>query len=554
MIYAIACLVVAQANVFDQGTYQTYIKGVASSKEGFRILANGRSSSIVSTVSGGTVHLKAKTELATSQGAMVSAVVNVVGEKTIMVSLKNDEVVFDVQWVASGSNPAQREVTRIPTHGERVYCSEPFAWHQLSLMMRGYDVVAGGEQQMRVAMPSQVRLRDFVLTRKEPRDHQGKMVVDWSFGSPGAPATISAISDPEGRLLYVRDEGVGAEVVRTGWESLAKASVIEPPVEPTPSPLQPNRDKYDERQVKIWVGSTVNKAGTLLMPKAPGKRPAVLMVGGFGPTDRDWNSPPLSTNSWGRLLADHLAGAGYAVLRTDDRGVGQTQGAKELPTPQEALSDLLMEADFLKAQPEIDPFAIFVMGHDEGGIYALQAITTDATLAGAILLGTPSKSFDQALLEGLAVQQADMRLPQSAREQVAASVPSFSEAIAKAKAGQKGKVNNLSLEWLRQHMAINPSELASRAKDPILIIQGLDDLVVASRNASELQQAAAATGVEVKVEFIPGVTHYFTPFPFENPDYSPAAAGEMSPTVAKTVISWLDSVVARALVGRSSSP
>src|SRR6478672_1653499 len=63
--------------------------------------------------------------------------------------------------------------------------------------------------------------------------------------------------------------------------------------------------------------------GTLVRPAGSGPFPAVVLVAGSGPTDRDWNSPLLpGTNGSGRLLAEALADAGYASLRYDKRVVG----------------------------------------------------------------------------------------------------------------------------------------------------------------------------------------------------------------------------------------
>ena len=68
-------------------------------------------------------------------------------------------------------------------------------------------------------------------------------------------------------------------------------------------------------------GTTVD--GTLVVPAGTGPFPAVVLVAGSGPTDRDWNTPLLpGTNGSARLLAGALAGAGSASLRYDKRAAG----------------------------------------------------------------------------------------------------------------------------------------------------------------------------------------------------------------------------------------
>src|ERR1700693_2281693 len=72
-----------------------------------------------------------------------------------------------------------------------------------------------------------------------------------------------------------------------------------------------------------WVLDSTTVYGTLVRPVGPGPFPAVVMVAGSGPTDRDWNSPLLpGSNGSARLLAEALAQAGIASLRYDKRAAG----------------------------------------------------------------------------------------------------------------------------------------------------------------------------------------------------------------------------------------
>ncbi|WP_039786173.1 acyl-CoA thioester hydrolase, partial [Actinoalloteichus spitiensis] len=66
-------------------------------------------------------------------------------------------------------------------------------------------------------------------------------------------------------------------------------------------------------------------AGTLTLPAGPGPHPAVLLLHGSGPLDRDGNTPKLPTNL-GPALASALAANGIATLRYDRRGAGRTPG------------------------------------------------------------------------------------------------------------------------------------------------------------------------------------------------------------------------------------
>src|SRR5205823_6486914 len=72
-----------------------------------------------------------------------------------------------------------------------------------------------------------------------------------------------------------------------------------------------------------WPLDSTTVYGTLVRPLGPGPFPAVVLVAGSGPTDRDWNSPLLpGSNGSARLIAEALARVGIASLRYDKRASG----------------------------------------------------------------------------------------------------------------------------------------------------------------------------------------------------------------------------------------
>jgi dienelactone hydrolase len=72
-----------------------------------------------------------------------------------------------------------------------------------------------------------------------------------------------------------------------------------------------------------WQLDGITMEGTLVRPEGNGPFPAVVLVAGSGPTDRDWCSPLLpGSNGSGRLFAEAFARAGIASLRYDKRASG----------------------------------------------------------------------------------------------------------------------------------------------------------------------------------------------------------------------------------------
>ena len=113
-------------------------------------------------------------------------------------------------------------------------------------------------------------------------------------------------------------------------------------------------------------------AGTLSIPDGPGPFPGAVLLSDMGPQDRDARQGSY------RLFADlasNLARQGIAVLRLDDRGVGQSGGDSRLATTADLVRDAQAALGILRVRPTIDPARTGFIGHGEGGNVALLAAT-----------------------------------------------------------------------------------------------------------------------------------------------------------------------------------
>jgi alpha-beta hydrolase superfamily lysophospholipase len=139
---------------------------------------------------------------------------------------------------------------------------------------------------------------------------------------------------------------------------------------------------------------------TLVRPAGKGPFPAVAMVAGSGPTDRDWNSPLLpGSNGSGRLLADALADAGIESLRYDKRASGPraAENVRLLAgkiSMQSHLDEFAGAVGTLAARPEVDAARIFGLANSEGTLHALnyQIAGPTVPLAGIVLIGPPGRA------------------------------------------------------------------------------------------------------------------------------------------------------------------
>ena len=143
----------------------------------------------------------------------------------------------------------------------------------------------------------------------------------------------------------------------------SKAYRLNRPQEP-----QPPFPYYSEEVLVDTPDSSVVLAGTLTLPKQSGdKFPAVILISGSGPQDRN---EELFGHKPFLVLSDYLTRQGIAVLRYDDRGVGQSTGRFQGATTEDLMEDASCVLNYLRTRKEIDPNHLGIIGHSEGAIIA----------------------------------------------------------------------------------------------------------------------------------------------------------------------------------------
>src|SRR5215470_10902757 len=158
-------------------------------------------------------------------------------------------------------------------------------------------------------------------------------------------------------------------------------------------------------------------AGTLLLPKAgPRPFPAVIMITGSGQQTRDEPIPLPGLKDYKpfRQIAESLAGAGIAVLRVDDRGVGGSTGRDTLAqaTTSDFADDTRAQVAYLRTRSEIDPAKIALVGHSEGGIIAPMVAASDPRIAAiALLAGSAKRGYEITMFQQKAIL-GQMKMPE----------------------------------------------------------------------------------------------------------------------------------------------
>ncbi len=297
----------------------------------------------------------------------------------------------------------------------------------------------------------------------------------------------------------------------------------------------------------------LNLAATFTVPAGNGPFPAVLLVNDLGAQDRNGASPASSFHLMG-ALADYLTRRGIAVLRYDDRGMGQSGGNTATATTAVLVGDVQAAVNFLRSRLEVNISRIGLIGHGEGANVALLAAGQALPPAFVVSLAGYGLTGEQTLLNQLVAQQKAQKM---APAQVQASYerqrtmyeiirqtdPTQARAIvsnmlqqdqpALGAAGAQEQATQLLTPWRRFFLAFDPIEDLNMVHCPVLLINGTDDVdAPAELHLTALEKELKSFNRGTVVRRLPGVNHLMQPPQTE----WTLMNGEMTPLVSPVVL------------------
>lgn len=144
--------------------------------------------------------------------------------------------------------------------------------------------------------------------------------------------------------------------------------------------------------------------------------PAVLFVSGSGSQSKHGLQGPLDLGSW--ELMDAIANAGFVVMSSDDRGIGDTPPGEEGFDPMtfgydELVDDARSVLDALLAREDVNKERVFVIGHSEGGITA-PILAGEKGLAGVVFMAAAGRNMYDVTYEQ--VEDANATMPEGIRK------------------------------------------------------------------------------------------------------------------------------------------
>jgi pimeloyl-ACP methyl ester carboxylesterase len=368
----------------------------------------------------------------------------------------------------------------------------------------------------------------------------------------------------------------GAELVGVWKQSGLKLPITfkrEPKVPVFTRPQDPKKP-YPYREEEVTYENRkagVKFVGTLTLPRGEGPFPAVLLITGSGPQNRD---EELFGHRPFLVLADHLTRRGIAVLRVDDRGVGGSTGKTMESTSVDFAEDALAGVEFLKGCKEINPKQIGLAGHSEGGLVAPLAASRSKDVAFVVMLagtGLPGEDImyiqSRLIWKAAGSSEAFLKLLRRSQELLARAVKDekggaaaekrferlwgeevaklkFEELGTKVRVEKEGLVAWLALvrtRWGRAFLTHDPRPALRKVSGPVLALFGEKDLQVPPRENLPEVAKALAEGVckDYTVTQVPGTNHLFQTCKTGSPSEYGRIQETMSPVVLATISEWI---------------
>lgn len=294
---------------------------------------------------------------------------------------------------------------------------------------------------------------------------------------------------------------------------------------------------YSEAEVSFPSVKGVVLSGTLTSPKGAGPWPAVVLVSGSGPQDRDER---MMGHRPFYVLSDYLTRRGIAVLRYDDRGTARSTGSFAASTTIDFADDAESAVRFLSQRAEVDGSRIGIIGHSEGGAVAPIVATRSKNVAFIVLMAGPGVAGDSLLVLQNYAQLVVSGVPEVEAQPLARLAGRLFHAVSVARDSTDARARVLEIEehyvteqqpdrqdalrtnfrsrnaqlltpWMRYFLAFDPRPTLEQVRVPVLALNGtLDRQVVHKENLGAIAAALKAAGnTDVETVELPGLNHLF---------------------------------------------
>jgi pimeloyl-ACP methyl ester carboxylesterase len=307
-----------------------------------------------------------------------------------------------------------------------------------------------------------------------------------TFQQGSGPLTVDLWTDGP-RLMRITIPSVPIDVIRDDVASVASRATAE--------------YRVNDEDVRA-AGNGFNLAGTLSKPAAaaaapapaakPALLPAVVLVPGSGPQDRDESIAGVPVYA---QLAGALADAGYLVVRYDKRGLGQSGGRAESTTLLDYAEDVRAVVKFLERRKDVDRKRVALVGYGDGGAIALVAAQREKKITAVALVAAPGTTGAEALLEQQQQLLDRSKTPDTERAAKIELQKKVIDAVLTGKGWEEVPADlrkQAETPWFRSFLEYDPAKVVPRTRQPLFIARGESDATMPPHHADKLAALAGA--------------------------------------------------------------
>ncbi|MBL7683532.1 MAG: alpha/beta fold hydrolase [Flavipsychrobacter sp.] len=324
---------------------------------------------------------------------------------------------------------------------------------------------------------------------------------------------------------------------------------------------------------------SISYGATITMPAGGKTYPAVLLISGSGPQNRD---EELMGHKPFAVLADYLTKKGYVVLRVDDRGVAQTTGDRKKATSADFAKDANAAIDYLKTRKEVNVKKIGMLGHSEGGMIAPMVAADRKDIDFVVLMAGPGVKIYELMED----QSAAMMLAGGVSENIVAEYRKLyrgiEQAVISSSTGEEAKnkmiqvtttwkstatkdaialvdIDDFEKEkkfidefmrmyhdaWFNYFLKYDPQPVLQKLNCKVLALNGEKDMQVLSKaNLDGIKQSLAKSKTKMyDVKELPGLNHLFQTCKVCTVQEYGVLEETISPTALTAISDWLDKKV-----------
>ena len=316
---------------------------------------------------------------------------------------------------------------------------------------------------------------------------------------------------------------------------VSETKTPEPPKRPQ-NPKEPLSYKSEEVQFQNPTAQ-ISLSGTLTTPEGEKAHGAAILISGSGPQDRD---EAIMGHKPFLVLADHLTRAGIAVLRYDERGVGESTGQYAGATSADFASDAEAAMEFLKSRSDIPRNRIGLIGHSEGGLVAPMIAARRNDVAFVVMLAGPGVTGEEIIQNQTelisrkqGIPEADMKLARrlqtvmfeavrdadadGVEELMNDRIDSFLDSLSEQERENEIATNarvaasTMTAPWFVYFLKYDPRPALSKVKCPVLVLNGDKDLQVdPDLNLPEIRKAlTAGNNTKFQIHKLQNLNHLF---------------------------------------------